>query len=204
MSYPPRAALDCGDVHVRYRLTERLDDRALTSALALLSPDERARYDRFRVERDRHEFAVAHALLRATLSEFGDVAPLDWRFETGVHGKPALAAGVSALPLSFNLSHARGLVACVVTGGRTPGFARARADVGLDVELVTRTTDWRGIASRYFSAAERAQIDRAPDAERATRFFELWTLKEAFAKAKDLQAKRLSALTGGMKIPGLT
>jgi len=29
-------------------------------------------------------------------------------------------------------------------------------------------------------------------------------VKEAFAKAKDLQAKRLSALTGGMKIPGLT
>ena len=29
-------------------------------------------------------------------------------------------------------------------------------------------------------------------------------VKEAFAKAKDLQAKRLNALTGGMKIPGLT
>lgn len=166
------------DVHVRYRLTGALGDRELRDALALLSADERERHARFRVERDRREFAIAHALLRATLSEFGDAAPRDWRFETGPHGKPALAPGISAPPLAFNLSHAHGLVACAVSRGPVL--------LGLDVELVTRATDWRGIASRYFSSAELAQIDRAPAAERATRFFELWTLKEAFAKALGL------------------
>lgn len=186
----PRAAPQSGDVHVRYRLTGALDDRDLRDALALLSADERGRHDRFRVERDRREFAVAHALLRTTLAEFGDVAPRDWRFETGSHGKPALAPGQTPAPLSFNLSHAHGLVACAVSSGRTHGSGptpRGSAPmpvmVGLDVELVTRTTEWRGIASRYFSSTELAQIDRAPAPERAIRFFELWTLKEAFAKA---------------------
>ena len=60
------------------------------------------------------------------------MAPLDWRFDTGPHGKPALAPGVSPRPLSFNLSHARGLVACAVAE------PAGHVDVGLDVELVTR------------------------------------------------------------------
>ena len=164
-------------VHVRYRLTDALDAGVVQRALALLSPDELERHERFRADRDRREFAVAHGLLRATLSEFGDVAPTDWRFAAGAHGKPALAQGVSAFPLSFSLSHAHGLVACLVARD---------ADVGVDVELVARTRDWRSIASRYFAAEDRAQIDRAPEADQAARFFELWTLKEAFAKAVGL------------------
>ena len=169
-----RASLVPGDVHVRYRLTEDLDGDARQSALSLLSGDERARYERFCLDDDRREFAAAHALLRTTLSEFDGISPRGWRFDAGSHGKPALAAGQSDLPLSFNLSHTRGLVACAVALG---------ADVGLDVELVTRAADWRAIASRYFSPAEVAQIDGVAGAGRATRFFELWTLKEAFAKA---------------------
>jgi 4'-phosphopantetheinyl transferase len=184
---PPRDAPDSGDVHVRYRLTGSIDERLLQDALALLSPDERARHDRFRLDVDRREFAIAHALLRTTtLSEFAEVAPLDWRFDAGPHGKPALAPGVSPRPLSFNLSHARGLVACVVTAAQPRDGGRATVDVGLDVELVTRATDWRGIAARYFSPLELAQIDRAAAADRPTRFFEIWTLKEAFAKALGL------------------
>ena len=181
------------DVHVRYRRTGALTARDLADARALLSPDERARHDRFRFERHRQEFAIAHALLRTTLSEFGAAAPCDWRFEIGAHGKPALAPGVPAASLAFNLSHADGLVACAVAIQRThrsaptaDGPAAAPVLVGLDVELVTRATDWRRIASRYFSSAELARIDRAPQTEQATRFFELWTLKEAFAKALGL------------------
>jgi len=174
VGHSSRASLMPGDVHVRYRLTDDLDEDARQTALSLLSSDEHARYERLRLDGDRREFAAAHALLRTTLSEFDGISPRDWRFDAGSHGKPALAPGMSALPLSFNLSHARGLVACAVA---------LDADVGLDVELVTRATDWRAIASRYFSPAEVAQIDGVADAGRATRFFELWTLKEAFAKA---------------------
>ncbi len=180
------------DVHVRYRATDALGEDALNAAVALLSSEERARHERFRVERDRREFAVAHALLRTTLSQFGGLPPDAWRFDSGPHGKPVLAHGVSRTPLAFNLSHARGLVACVVVpgapGARGSDVAAATREVavGLDVECVTRSTDWRGIASRYFSRAEIGQIDRVTEDAQATRFFELWTLKEAFAKALGL------------------
>lgn len=139
-----------------------------------MSDDELARYQRFHFEQDRREFALAHALLRTTLSAFDAIAPHDWRFENDVNGKPAVAPGVTSVPFSFNLSHSHGLVACAIA---------VHADVGVDVESVTRTTDWRSIVPRYFSAAEVAQIERLPAGEQAARFFELWTLKEAFAKA---------------------
>ena len=170
----PRAQMAPGDVHIRYCLTESLGEDVIAAAAALLSNEERARRDAFRFDRDRREYTAAHALLRATLSEFGDAAPDAWRFDAGAHGKPAIAAGVSSSPLSFNLAHTLGLVACVVAKG---------AEVGLDVERVTRSTNWRGVAGRYFSALEVAQIEGVADSRRAARFFELWTLKEAFAKA---------------------
>jgi 4'-phosphopantetheinyl transferase len=161
-----------GDVHVRYRRTDVIAKATLAAAVALLSDEERAQHERFRATRDRDAYAMAHALLRLTLSELGDQPPGSWRFASGPHGKPALTD--SASRLSFNLSHARGLVACAVAAG---------ADVGLDVEQVTRATEWRRIASRYFSRAELAEIDRTEPAAQTIRFFELWTLKEAFVKA---------------------
>ena len=174
-----------GDVHVRYRLTDALDDAAVSTAIAVLSDEERARRARFHAQRDRDGYAMAHALLRTTLSTFGDRPPGDWRFTEGVHGKPALAD--AAARLSFNLSHARGLVACAVT---------IDADVGIDVEAVTRATDWRAVASRHFSAAELSEIDREDPASQAIRFFEIWTLKEAFIKALGVGLSRpLTAMT---------
>lgn len=183
--------LTAGELHVRYRRTDRLDELALASAVALLSSDERARHERIRTKSDRDEYAIAHALLRSALSEFGDRRPEAWRFADGPFGKPALTDPVSSL--SFNLTHARGLVACAVA---------ASADVGLDVEAITRATNWRGIASRYFSSAEREEIDRLEPGRQAARFFELWTLKEAFVKALGVGLSQpLSAITFSAERP---
>ncbi len=40
--------------------------------MALLSPDERTRYARFRFARDQRDYAAAHALLRTSLSRYAD------------------------------------------------------------------------------------------------------------------------------------
>ena len=46
--------------------------------LALLSPVERAKADRFAFAHDRDCFVAAHALLRATLSDYFARPPQDW------------------------------------------------------------------------------------------------------------------------------
>jgi len=164
-------ALAPGHVHVFYQTTDAVDEAA---ALAVLSDDERLRHSQFVLDRDRRDYAAAHALLRWSLSRYASVAPEAWQFRNGRHGKPSLAGDYGGLPLAFNLSHTHGLVACAIA---------VHADVGIDVESVTRAVD-EGVSRRFFAAAEQDAIGRAPaPRERAERFFELWTLKEAYIKA---------------------
>src|ERR1700688_1083797 len=163
-----------GDAHIWYRFTESLDEDALRAEMAQLSPDERVRCQRFVSRRDRRDFAAGHALLRRVLSMHDDVRADAWTFVADANGKPSLARESGAHPLAFNLSHTHGLVACAVTRD---------GEVGVDVECVERVTDGRDIAERYFSTAELAQLDACPENERAARFIELWTLKEAYLKA---------------------
>ena len=164
-------SLAAGQVHAWFRATGELSDADIASARQLLSDDERARADRFVFERDRRDFAAAHALLRSTLSRYADVAPAAWQFVIAEGGKPRVAP---ALPLlSFNLSHTHGLVACVVALG---------CDVGIDVESIDRRVDPK-LAVRFFSPSETDWIDAAVPEDRSRRFLELWTLKEAYLKA---------------------
>ena len=160
------------DALVRYRLTEAATTADIDEALALLDADERRRYERLLDDSTRREFALAHALLRITLSDCAHIPPGDWRFEQAPGGKPRLPQN-SPYPLVFSLSHTHGLVACIVA---------SKGDVGIDVEHVSRSTDWRGIAKRYFATQEVAGLERITESDRQTRFYELWTLKEALAK----------------------
>jgi 4'-phosphopantetheinyl transferase len=162
-------------VHVSYRLTGDLSDGDVRAAVAQLSPEEQERQARFRLANDRRDFAAAHALLRQALSEQEPRPPRDWIFVAGGNGKPHVAPGLAGRrPLSFNLAHTDGLVACAVTRD---------ADVGIDVERIDRRTDALALADRYFSPIEIAQLERCPEDERQARFIEIWTLKEAYVKA---------------------
>lgn len=157
-----------------FRETEALDAPALAEARALLSDTERVRHDRLVVERDRRDFAFAHALTRSALSKYdGTVAPAAWTFGTAEKGKPFLTS-VTTRPLSFNLSHTRGLVACVVA----PGL-----DVGVDVEALDRNVEADNVARRFFAGIEIDGLHALSGAERVARFIDLWTLKEAYIKA---------------------
>lgn len=163
------------DVHLTYCLTARLSEGFIRDAVAQLSLEERARHDRFVFEPDRRDFAVAHALLRRSLSALGDRAPHEWTYRAGRHGKPALSADAAARTrLSFNLSHTRGLVACAVT---------REAEVGIDVEAIDRRVEVLELADRFFSQAEATDLQRCAEEDRRARFVEIWTLKEAYLKA---------------------
>jgi 4'-phosphopantetheinyl transferase len=139
--------------------------------LALLSEDERERLHRFRFDADRAAFLLAHGMLRLALSRHAPVAPERWTFQAGPYGRPSIATPPS--PLSFSLSHTRGLVACALVRD---------GSVGVDVEDASRATPF-DVAERYFASAELRDIRATPPGRRARRFFEYWTLKEAYVKA---------------------
>lgn len=146
------------------------------AGLALLDTHERARAARFVRPVDRRRFVAAHALLRRTLADHTGVAPADLVIEGRPcvrcgepHGKPGL---VGRGP-EFNLTHSAGVVAVAVSSDRA---------VGLDVQE-SRNIDHRGLARRFFSPAERADIEARDDAAGLLRFHQLWARKEAVLKA---------------------
>lgn len=172
------APLDSCDVLVRIASPAELDDPARIAAYeALLSPEERERLALRRRPEDRLAGLVARALVRTTLSAVAPLPPEAWRFTTSAEGRPELAPGSSPLPLRFNLAHTDGLVAVAVALGR---------DVGVDVEAHDRPTPVLEIAGRQFDAREFGVLATLPENERPTAFFRLWTLKEAYLKARGL------------------
>jgi len=56
--------------------------------------------------------------------------------------------------------------------------------VGVDVEQVRRRDDLPGLAKRYFSCTEAAEVGSGEGAFQTRRFYAYWTLKEAYLKAR--------------------
>ncbi len=156
----------------------RVGDDPAGEGLDLLTPDERERWGRFRFDEDRRMYLAAHVLLRTALSAYAGVPPSAWRFEAGSHGKPSICAPDIPRPISFNLAHTRGLVACAVSV--------TFEHVGVDVERIDRAVDILGLASRYFAPSEAASLQALASPQRAERFFAFWTLKESYLKARGL------------------
>jgi 4'-phosphopantetheinyl transferase len=143
--------------------------------LALLAPEEHERMARLVFERDRRRFLLTRALVRTMLSRYAVVPPAAWAFIANVHGRPEILDRPRGVPdLRFNLSHTEGLIACAMTIGR---------EVGVDVEHVQRRLT-QDVAGRFFAPSEVNNLKALPDDEQARAFFDYWTLKEAYIKAR--------------------
>ena len=156
-----------------FRMDEHVDD--VPRFMAILSRDERDRAQRFRTERDRRRYVVRRGLLRELLSTYLDRPPERIRFVCSPEGKLSLKGG----DLRFNLSHSHGLVVYAIARGR---------EVGCDIEW----RDCRFVAGlvpgKFFSPLELRML-RALSADKRTEgFFNCWTRKEAYIKARGVGA----------------
>lgn len=147
-------------------------EEAVSDLARFLSPDEQARAARFHFPKDRAAFVTARGRLRTLLGRYLRIAPEKIRFILNSHGKPELPAPA---PLQFNLSHS----------GELAAFAFTRHHrVGVDVEQVRADFASDPVAERFFAAGEVGQLRALPAPARANAFFDCWTRKEAFVKAR--------------------
>ena len=120
-------------------------------------------------ELDKKELhSHAHRLLRECLRPFGVRYDENTPVIRGKLGKPCLAERPD---IHYNLSHAAGIAACIVSDRRC----------GIDCEAVREYRP--NVMRRAFSDAERRSMEEAPENMRDELFFRLWTLKEAYVKA---------------------
>jgi 4'-phosphopantetheinyl transferase len=169
-------ALPPDEVHVWIVEPERIEDpRLLEAYLGLLSPEERDKQRRFHFERHRRQYLVSHALVRLTLSRYAPVRPEAWSFVTNEYGCPRVEGG--GLGLRFNLSHTDGMAMVAVANN---------AEVGVDVENTGRPGETVALADRFFAPSEVVALRALEVGRQRERFFEYWTLKEAYIKARGM------------------
>lgn len=138
----------------------------------LMTPQEREKQQKKRYDEDKHDALVTRALVRTVLSRYADVKPEQWRFVKGDKGKPEIEA--PPLPLRFNISHSTAMIVCAVT---------LDADLGVDVEYIERNNRLQKIAEHKFAPSEYRELLSQPADNFKKRFFDYWTLKEAYIKA---------------------
>ncbi len=166
-----------------------------TPPAGLLDPDEQARAARKLDEEDRRLFVAARALVRVALSFLDPCPAASWRFRYDARGKPAVIPSPGVPDLRFSVSHTRGLVVCAVIVGR---------DIGCDAEALSRPALTPETLELCFTASERETLESCAPSERHARSLRLFTLKEAYVKARGLGlALDLQSFEVGLSPPAL-
>ncbi|MEX1198467.1 MAG: 4'-phosphopantetheinyl transferase superfamily protein [Pseudohongiellaceae bacterium] len=146
-------------------------------AAGLLGGDEQQRASAIVSGGVRRDHLAGRVALRLLLSAYcPGVPPRAWVLSRAPGGRPLVSAprsGTLKVP-SFSISHSEGYLALSLY---------ADGETGVDIEPVSRDVDARGLARRYFSAAELERLEALTGEALRAGFLRTWTLKEASVKA---------------------
>jgi 4'-phosphopantetheinyl transferase len=156
-----------------WRVVLDLPSDSFQWAESTLSADELERASRFHFEKDRSRFIVAHASLRGVLAQYLQRDPKQISFSANEFGKPFLPDH----EVEFNLSHSGDYAMIAVTRGR---------NIGVDIEHLRDDKELETLARRFFSPSEVTELMALPPEWRMIGFFNCWTRKEAYIKARGL------------------
>jgi len=165
------------EIHFFYTLVDEIKDTGLLDRYrSVISENEKIKVNRYVFEKDKHSCLVTRALLRFVLSALTHEEPERFEFIENKYGKPDLKPGLVTMPVKFNLSHSSGVTACALALG---------SEIGMDIEDYRRKIDL-GLADRFFSKPESEYLRSCSDKDRQEVFFDFWTLKESYIKARGM------------------
>lgn len=118
--------------------------------------------------------SMARVLVRAGLASLTGQPPQSIHINHARSGEPIVSVDNDARAWCVSISHTEGFVVCAFAEGRR---------LGVDTECLDRKAPFDALAGRYFLASEYEAILAASGADKARRFFEAWTMKEAYAKS---------------------
>ena len=171
---PVTLKLEKNEIHV-WQASLNVEVTVLQTLQRLLTEEEVTKARQFRFEKDKHHFIIARGVLRMLLGRYLKTNPHLLRFDYNAYGKPSLDYPFSESTLHFNVSHSHEMALYAFT------YAR---QIGVDVEYMRSGIDYEDLARYSFSSHERAMLDTLPKALRQQGFYNCWTRKEAYIKAK--------------------
>jgi 4'-phosphopantetheinyl transferase len=166
-------ALGDKELHV-WRASLDLPPTLLHRMEVTLNAAEKERAGKFLITRTRERFIAARGILRELLGMYLGLDPDRIDFRYGPQGKPSLSAAHNS-KVSFSVSHSQGTGLFALAGGGA---------VGVDIEEVKADFKGMQIASHFFSDEEIAGLAKLPPQLADEGFFECWTGKEAYVKAR--------------------
>jgi len=165
------------EIHFFYTLVDEIKDTGLLDRYrSVISEKEKRKVNKYVFEKDKHNSLVTRALLRFVLSACTGHDPERFEFIENKYGKPDLKPGIVTVPVKFNLSHSSGVTACALA---------LNNEIGMDIEDYRRKIDL-SLADRFFSRSESEYVKRCPEKDRQEVFFDFWTLKESYIKARGM------------------
>ena len=168
--------LNPDDVHV-WTVSLEIPDRQLEQLRKIISAEEISRAANFHFEHDRWRFIAARGFLRTIVADYIGIAAKAVRFAYNEFGKPGLDSPGAISDFKFNLSHSGELALVAVAQVR---------DVGVDIERIDDSVDVEAVAEHFFSPGEIASLTGLPASQRLAGFFNCWTRKEAYIKARGM------------------
>ncbi len=159
-----------------------IDTKSLDRLSGLLSDQETARSRRFLSGIHRRRYVAAHGILRCILGQILQADPVKLVFKEDEHNKPCLETTPFFSPIYFNMSHSRDIMLA--------GVSR-KWPIGVDVEYMNPSRDVLKLAPRFFHPAEIRDIKAFRPEHSIKRFYQYWTLKEAYLKATGEGISRL-------------
>ena len=173
--------LDLDSTRIDLWLTryDAIEDGVVLSAYQSLLSDEEVRQEaRFYFRRDRRRYLVTRALVRTVLSRYCALAEDAWMFTQNQYGRPQIANKLpDGCSVSFSISHTESMIVL--------GVSR-RAALGVDIENTHIREAPIAVAERFFAPFEVKALEGIPQAARAGRFWEYWTFKESYIKARGM------------------
>lgn len=137
----------------------------------LLDEEEKFRALRFYFEKDKISFTIARAYLKLLISKYLKINNKDINFSYNKYGKSYLKDS----NLYFNISHSKDFAVY--------SFSNL-GEVGIDIEFMREKLDFKNIIHRYFSKNEISDFNDLPEYQQKEAFFNGWSRKEAYIKAK--------------------
>lgn len=147
------------------------DHLVLSHYLGFLSSAEKLRYDQYHPKAARL-FLISRVLVKSVLADKLGIAPYEVNLQLHPNGKPFVQGSKAVY---FNLTHSADVIILAVT---------EEGEIGVDIERVDREFDW----TRVDSVLAPSEIEWIKENELIDpfsvypRFFQIWTLKEAYIK----------------------
>jgi 4'-phosphopantetheinyl transferase len=155
---------------INYSQTSDIDAIQLKG---LLSHDELQRNARLGHPGHQKRNAVCLGSLRKLLCHYLEISNAQLTLSRSENGKPQIYSPHSEI--QFNYSHSGDYAAIALCHGPR---------IGVDIEYCRRNNDLEAISQHYFAASEVVDLSALPETQQRRRFFQYWTLKEAYIKAR--------------------